>query len=159
MPRAKRSNEDYLEDTEPISIVILNDLNAIVEDIGEMILDIAKIQKKRPKEFAKFIAEASDKEANGQGALNALPEPLKQQVMSSFMKILGAAMAVKQEVTDPGAAAAGKQSPLAGMDPQKINPEMLEGVGRALKEESKTIEKLIQSYEKTLLKGKGKAKK
>lgn len=149
MPRAKRKEEDYLEDNEPVGVVILNDIVYLLEDIGEIIMDIAKIQRKRPDEFKDILAASKE----GLDAMNKLvPEEIADKVKVSVFDLMGVALSLKNEVTQTE----GTSISVGGIDidPEKLTPEQLETLGKALKEQTEKIGKAIRDYEESLLKEK-----
>ena len=150
----KRSEEDYLEETEPVSVVILNNIVNITEDLAETVLDLAKLQRKRPEEFKQLLETlAKAKQAGPESLLGILPEAVAKQVMSSVMGLMMTLGSMKQAMKGEGAA-----GPLP-LDPQKMTPEELEKIGKALEEESEKLEKSIAEYEKSLLAAKKGKKK
>ena len=94
MARKKRSDEEYLEETEPIGVVILNNISYVMEDIGELMLDIAKLQRKKPEEF-KELLETLQK--GPEGLTKSVPEEIASQAMASFMALAMKAQSLKQD--------------------------------------------------------------
>ena len=159
MARTTRKDEEYLESNEPIAVVLLNNIANIVEDVGETLVDFAKLQKQRPEEFMQVLSSIKE---NPQGILATLPEGVSAQIMSTFGVIFAKVQTMQQEMAGKPSASgspksgpdAGIKTPLGTVDPEKMNPEQLKVFGTLLKQEAAKIEKAIQQYEKTLLKEK-----
>lgn len=153
MARKKRSDEEYLEETEPIGVVILNNISYVMEDIGELMLDIAKLQRKKPEEF-KELLETLQK--GPEGLTKSVPEEIASQAMASFMALAMKAQSLKQDINGPttGAVDSGATGPMGNINVQKMSPEQLESLGKTIQIESANISKVIEAYEKKLLKQK-----
>ncbi len=151
MARKKRSDEEYLEETEPIGVVILNNISYVMEDIGELMLDIAKLQRKRPEEF-KELMETLTKDP--QSLSKVVPEEIASQTMSSFMMLAMKAQSLKQSTGASETEGKSSAGPMGNIDIQKMTPEQLESVGKTIQTESEKVSKVIEDYEKKLLKGK-----
>lgn len=133
-----KGNDTYLEDNEPISVFMLSDLVDVIEDIGRVISDVARIQRKRPDDF-KQLAEML-KSKDQENLTKILPEDVGKQVFSSFFGLMAKF------------AYLGEKS----KNPEDLKPEELEEIGKALIEEAKKIDKIIQIYEKSLISNKNK---
>lgn len=141
-----RKDEEYLEETEPVGVVVLNNVVNIADDVGEIMLDLAKLQRKRSNDFNAFLATLAEAQKGGPESLvKLLPEDVAKQVMGSVMSIMMVAGSLKKG--DSGG---------MPIDPKKMTPEELEKIGKTLKEEAAKLEKTVADYEKMLLSMKGK---
>ncbi|MBS3068344.1 hypothetical protein J4450_06570 [Candidatus Micrarchaeota archaeon] len=121
-----------LEDTTPISIVFLNNILNIIEDISNSLFEITEIQTKRPFEYSEFIQALKSK--NQSNILKMLPDEIAKQVMSSFFGIIAEFAYVKQKSANP----------------EQLTSEELNKIANALKKEIKNIRKLIKNYKKNI---------
>lgn len=141
-----RRDEEYLEETEPVGVVVLNNVVNIAEDVGEIMLDLAKLQRKRSTDFNAFLATLAEAQKGGPESLvKLLPEDVAKQVMGSVMSIMMVAGSLKK----------GDASGSLPIDPKNLTPEELEKIGKTLKEEAAKLEKTVADYEKMLLSMKG----
>ena len=149
MARERRKEEEYLEATEPVGVVILNDIVYLLEDLSEIILDIAKLQRKRPDEVQKVLAASKE----GPEALAGLiPGEIAQAAQMAVMQLIGTVMQVQMEV----AQTQGTAVSVGGMevDPEELTPDQLEAIGKAVQEQSDAVGKTIADFEANLLKEK-----
>src|SRR3989338_1304824 len=145
----KRSEEEILEEAEPVSVVILNNIVNITEDLAETVLDLAKLQRKRPQEFKGMLENlAKAKKEGPESLIGVLPEAVAKQVMSAVMSLMMTVGSMKQAMKGVSTTSS------MPFDPQKMNPDDLEKVGKALMEESAKLDKVIHEYEKDLLSAK-----
>ena len=140
MPRKRREHEDYLEAKEPVGVVVLNDLAYLLEDLGEVVLDLGKLLRDRRDEVMAAVAQSK---AGSDGAMSLLPPEVLQYVMQAGQELAIEGMKVKQEVANNGS--------IKSVDPGKIRPEMLEAVGKLLQKHSAGLGGAIAAFEKRFL--------
>jgi hypothetical protein len=152
MPRKRRAHEDYLEAVEPIGVVVLNDVTYLLQDVSEIVLDLGKLLRDRRDEVMELAAKSQD----GPAALGqALPPEFLPFLFGSVAEVVGVAMQLKASLAkapDGGAAPAGPT--VGNVDLLKVQPEMLETVGRLMQKKAEELEAMIANFEAGLLRDK-----
>lgn len=147
MPRTPREHEDHLENVEPVGVVILNDLSYLLQDVSEVVLDLAKLLKNRRPDVLAFIEKAKE----GPEAISELlPEEFLPFLMGSAGEVAGVAMETKSEV-EPDEEEGEEPSGGFSIDIEKLMPEMLEKFGNLIREKATGLEELVEGFEARLL--------
>lgn len=144
MPRERRDHEEWLEQTEPVAVVVLNDLAFIMEDFSEIILDFSKLIKSRREEVIELITSAK---GNPMAAASAIPQDILGYVMASGMELAGKSKSMRAKLQKEGSE---DKSP-RGIDPSKIDADELEAYGKLLQAKAHGLEEKIRAFEATLL--------
>lgn len=146
MPRARREHEEHLEAIEPIGVVVLNDVAYLMEDVSEIILDMAKLMRNRGEDVAATIGGLSKGAA---GLAEALPAELLGMLMGTVFELGAKAQELRAEVSAEDGE--GASTPIGNVDPRKLKPEALEAFGQLLQAKAHEIEGAIETFEKKVL--------
>ncbi len=144
MPRKRREHEEHLEANEPVGVVILNDLAYVLEDLGEVLMDLGKLLRDRNDEVMSFVAGAK---SGLDGLEKLLPPEVLAFLMQAGGQVAAEGMKIKQEVAGD---ASGKDA-LKMVDPTRVKPEMLDGIGKLLQKQAHGLEAAIAAFEKNFL--------
>lgn len=149
MARNRREHEDHLEANEPLPVVLLNDLAYLLEDLSEVILDLAKLHQSRRDEVVELIKTAK----NGPGKLMPMiPPAILGTLIASGQQLAGEGAKLKAQLTTPGEdGKKGKVNIWAALDPDKIDPEALASFGNLLQEKVGGLQASIAEFEKGFL--------
>ena len=94
MPRERREHEEHLENVEPVGVVILNDVSYLLQDVSEIVLDLAKLLRNRRADVMAFMEKVKE----GPAAISELlPEEFLPFLMGSAGEVAGVAMETKAE--------------------------------------------------------------
>ena len=149
MSRNRREHEEYLESIEPVGVVVLNDLAYLLEDISEVMMDLAKLQRTRGEDVA---AAYKSLDRSDPASLNKIiPQNIAEFLNESVMEIMGMGMEIAGKVSKPADQIEENSSPMAAVDPAKLEPDMISNLGTILMEKAASLQKMVAEFEADLL--------
>ena len=149
MSRNRREHEEYLESIEPVGVVVLNDLAYLLEDISEVMMDLAKLQRTRGEDVA---AAYKSLDRSDPASLNKIiPQNIAEFLNESVMEIMGMGMEIAGKVRKPADEIEENSSPMAAVDPARLEPDMISNLGTILMEKAASLQKMVAEFEADLL--------